>query len=199
MPDDPSPRDPLASNLQSAVDKKLTLHEGVLMTLAGAAGEGLVVTDRRVMIVREQMPIVAGETVVDCFDYPYEQIHTVRVDGAVGGGHLKLVLITPPVDDKEVTLYFPIYDLSRFDSAAARIRMLAEQTRSIPVTAPPLELQSRRTCATCGAVAGSEWAFCGQCGAPLCAVCSQCGKALPDGVRFCVYCGVPTAEGTSTG
>src|SRR5438067_10363392 len=90
MSEDASFRDPLSAALQSAIDKKLDVGEDVLMTLAGATGEALVVTGQRVMFAREQMPIVGSVTEVDCFSYSYEQIRTVLVEEAVGGGHLKL-------------------------------------------------------------------------------------------------------------
>src|SRR5690348_5272909 len=128
------------------------------MTLAGASGEGLVVTDLRVMIVREQMPIVGGVTEVDCFDYSYEQIQTIVVEGAVGGGHLKLSLLAPPPDDHHVTLYFPSYDLPKFDAAAARIRLLLEQTRGHLIEPPAAG-------GTVGVPAGGN-------------LCSACGSAV---------------------
>ncbi len=194
MADDSSLQETLADNLQAAIDKKLTVGEAVLMTLAGAHGEGLAATDRRVILVREQMPILAGETEIDCFDYPYDQISTVRVEDAIGGGHLRLVLITPPVDEKEVTLYFPPYALSQFDGAAARIRMLVDQTRSVPVggvpvaphvTAPP------SLCKVCGLpVDEGGWNYCAACGAGQGPVCGFCDTLLPTGAQFCPRCGI---------
>ncbi len=196
MPDESSMNDALAAGLQSSVDRKLTAGEGVLMSLAGAHGEALVATDRRVMIVREQMPIVASETEVDCFDYPYDQIHTVRVDAAVGGGHLKLVLLTPPVDDKEVTLYFPHYDLAKFDAAAARIRLLVEQTRSVPVGQEYATHPSAVTaqCLECGEIVERpEWNYCAKCGAERGGICAVCFDHLPTGAGYCTHCGAPAA------
>src|SRR5205085_10842841 len=72
MAEESSLNDVLPLVLQGTIDKKLLGGEQVLMTLAGASGEALVVTDQRVMIVREQMGMV-GATEVDCFSHAYEQ------------------------------------------------------------------------------------------------------------------------------
>ena len=193
MADDSSLQETLANNLQAAIDKKLTVGEAVLMTLAGAHGEGLAATDRRVILVREQMPILGGETEIDCFDYPYDQISTVRVEDAIGGGHLRLLLITPPVDEKEVTLYFPPYALNTFDAAAARIRMLAEQTRSVPVggtALTPVVNAPPSLCNVCGLpVDEGSWNYCAACGAGQGPVCGFCDTLLPPGAQFCPRCG----------
>lgn len=190
MPEEPSLQDVLPYTLQSAVDKKLTLGEAVLMALTGAQGEALVVTDRRVIITREQMPIVSAETEVDCFDYQFELISTVRVDGAVGGGHLTLVLTTPPLDDKAVTLYFPSYDLAKFDGAAARIRLLAGQTRSVPVgLVESVETDASPHCMECGANLTTGSNHCPQCGTATGSACGYCSNVLPRAARFCPSCG----------
>jgi len=192
--------DVLSDTLQRALDKKLTAGEEMLMTLAGAHGEGLVVTDRRVIILREQMPLLAGETVVDSFDYAFDLIESVRVEGAVGGGHLKLDLLAPPVDDKQVTLFFPSYDQQKFHAAAARMRMLVEQTRSVPTRRRPNAKSTGKepACPRCGAALGTEsWSFCAHCGAAVGDACAHCRTVLPPGARFCPGCGA-SSEGAVT-
>ncbi|MCE7700050.1 MAG: hypothetical protein K8E24_014915, partial [Methanobacterium paludis] len=151
MPDDPNLHDDLSSTLQSAVDRKMAADEHVLMTISGAHGEGLVVTGLRVMILREQMPIVGSDTEVDCFDYAYEQIKTVLVEDAAGGGYLKLQLFVPPSDDKRVNIYFSSYDQSKFTAAAARIRILVEQTREGAMNTAVAAAQGLTMCPDCGA------------------------------------------------
>ena len=202
MEQDSSLIDQLAANLQTAIDKKLTVGEAVLMALSGAAGEAFAVTDKRVILVREQMPILGTAAEVDCFDYPYEQISTVRIEDAVGGGHLKLVLTTPPLDEKEVTLFFPHHVLNRFDAAAARIRMLLEQTRSVAVSPAGAAADHMQftPCAQCGSpVDLGQWTYCANCGSAQGKVCSFCDSLLMGGWRFCPRCGTPTdsARGSS--
>lgn len=203
MSDDLSQHDVLPLALQSALDRKLAPNEKVLMTLAGASGEGLVVTDSRVVILREQMGVVGGAAGVDCFDHFYEQIQNVSVEGAVGGGHLKLILLNQPTDEHQVTLFFPSYDLAKFDAAAARIRLLAEQTRGVPastVTAadllstPAPSGGSYAVCAVCGAAVQPTHIFCGACGAPQGRACRYCFMPVPRAARFCSYCGNSAAD-----
>ena len=191
MADDASIHDILAPNLQVAIDRKLNVGEIPLMTLAGANGEGLVVTDHRVAILREQMPI-AGQAEVDCFDYPYEQIKDVRVDGAVGGGHLVIELLVPPLDEKQVTLLFPSYDLTRFDTAAARIRMLAHHASSPASSVPDIPSASPviDKCRSCSlALTNDEWVYCPRCRTPRGSICGSCTRILPEGALYCAYCG----------
>lgn len=191
MPDESSPHDTLPSHLQAVVDKKLASGEEALMTLSGASGEALVVTDRRVMIVREQMPIVGSETEVDCFDYSYEQIRTVLVEGAVGSGHLKLALFAPPPDDHHVTLVFPSYDLARFDMAAARIRLLVEQTQGLTAIGNPAAPAAPvgAVCPKCSAKVDAHDLFCAECGTPQGIACGCCQSLLPANAHFCPRCG----------
>jgi hypothetical protein len=178
----------LPQALQSAVDRKLSPGEGVLMSLAGATGEGLVVTDQRVIILREQLPTLLSPNEVDCFTYVFEEIRGVRVEDAAGGGRLLLDLVTIPVDEKDVTLYFPSGDLSRFEEAAARVRLLAEQTRGLePVLAGPAG--SELECPHCAAAIQPRDNFCGGCGSPLGRACGLCGLVLREGARFCYDCG----------
>lgn len=192
MADEPSIHETLPDSLQRTIDKRLTAGEATLMSLCGANGEGLVVTDRRLVILREQMPI-AGESVIDCFEYPYEQVRTVRIDSAVGGGHLLLDLVTPPLDDKEVTLFFPSYDQSKFDAAAARIRMLVENSRAVSLSGPAME-ETPILCAACGAeIADPSWSHCTECGASRGLICRMCMNLLPAGAKHCPQCGAPAA------
>jgi RNA polymerase subunit RPABC4/transcription elongation factor Spt4 len=194
MADESSFHDILTPALQNAANRKLRSGENALMTLAGATGEGLVVTDQRVLILREEMPIVGSDSEVDSFDYSYEQIQTVRVESAIGGGHLNLVLFAPPSDDQQVTLYFPSYDLAKFEACAARIRMLVEQTRGVPVASAadsaPAPPPSESACPKCGSPVTERDFFCYKCGTPQGDVCSYCRTLLPSGALFCTRCGI---------
>lgn len=200
MADDSSLHDALPPALQAAVDKRMTGEEVALMSLRGASGEAIVVTDRQVMILREQMPIVGSKTEVDGFVYSYSQIRDVLVEEAVGGGHLKIVLFTPPPDEHYITLFFPSYDLGRFEAAAARIRLLAEQTRDHAVDIPAATGGHSvwgLPCPACGGEVPQNELFCRVCGAPQGAVCRWCHKRIPPKARFCPRCGVPAESARS--
>jgi class 3 adenylate cyclase/tetratricopeptide (TPR) repeat protein len=45
------------------------------------------------------------------------------------------------------------------------------------------------TCHSCGAAAGPDQRFCGDCGTPLASGCPNCGTTNPPGQRFCGTCG----------
>ena len=45
------------------------------------------------------------------------------------------------------------------------------------------------SCHNCGADAGPEQRFCGDCGSPLASGCPSCGASNPPGQRFCGTCG----------
>jgi tetratricopeptide (TPR) repeat protein len=194
MADETLLNDVLPSALQSVVDKKLTAGEQVLMTLTGASGEGLVVTDRRVMILREQMPIVGVPTEIDCFDHAFEQIRSVDVAEVPGGGRLNLLLFTPPSSDEQATLYFPSYRMDRFETAAARLRLLGLPNSSPDVPASIADASGSLLgvilCDQCGFRIGIQSAFCTQCGAPQGKACGGCGCLVGPEAKFCSVCGV---------
>jgi hypothetical protein len=196
MPDSSSFRDAFSLALQSVVDKRIVPGEEILMSLAGATGEGLVVTDRRVMILREQMSLMGSVGEIDCFCYPYEQIHSIHLEDAVGGGHLKLDLLTIPSDEKHVTLFFPSYDVARFEAVAARIRLLVEQTRGGPAVVPtiPGEAPLAPICPRCGVAAQTADLFCSSCGHGVGKACIWCRTPMRQGASFCPRCGATAAD-----
>ena len=156
------------------------------MTLSGAAGEALVVTDRRVVIAREQMSIVGGQREIDSFDYSFEQIRGLLVDLAAGGGYLRLVLFAPPPDEQHISLYFPSYMRQKFEHAAARIRIMLEPTHISVIGSGP----SSNGCKKCGADLLLEAFFCSGCGTPRGRICPLCRQLLMDDSLFCPGCGV---------
>jgi RNA polymerase subunit RPABC4/transcription elongation factor Spt4 len=195
MADDLPLRDNLSPVLQCVIDNKLLTGENVLITLAGASGEALAVTDRRVIIAREQVAMVGG-TEVDCFSYFYEQIQTINVVDAVGGGHLNLTLFSQPTDPNQITIYFPSYDITKFEVAAARIRLLLEQTSGAPAVTPTAESPGSVqafTCPHCAAPVQADTLFCSRCGAAQGRACVYCDTLVPATAKYCGNCGT-TAE-----
>lgn len=181
----------LPAGLQRGMATALPPDEEAFIMLAGAPGEGLVATARRVLILREQMPLVGTEARVDCFDYSYEQIRTVHVAETAGGGHLRLELVAPPSDDQHVGLYFSSSHLERFERAASCIRLVAQQTGGVPGEPAGAGAATRPGAdCCCGGEAERDDAFCAGCGRPMAAFCGACSRRLAGTEGCCPACGL---------
>jgi hypothetical protein len=50
-----------------------------------------------------------------------------------------------------------------------------------------------KRCATCGAAARRDFAFCAQCGSPLRELCAACRRPVDASWSHCAHCGTPIA------
>jgi len=179
--------------LRQEMDKQLIAGENVLVSLPGSFGEALAVTDRRAFVIRE----CEGGVAQGCNVHSYLLgiIKSAEAFSTGTGGYIELS-VSEPVSDPEATrVYFPSYDLAKFQSAAAYISELVASVSSpvaqaaAPVGQAVAAPSGGVACPKCGAAVGSDSTFCGGCGVQLRLRCATCGSSSPAGVKFCDACG----------
>lgn len=188
----------LSMGLQDDVDKQLAGGENIVVSLPGSFGEALVVTDRRALIVRERDS--AYNAAADIYSYALSRVRGAEAMPSATGGYIELKLSQLPAEPDHARVYFPSYELARFQAAAAYISQIAqgasaEASRAVSnpesssgVTAPSVRLAAD-ACPGCGAGVGDLDVFCAHCGVQLRATCMSCGNSSPMEAEYCVSCG----------
>lgn len=82
----------LKGRLESAFNDNIGANEKVDVKMHVANGEGIVVTDRRVMIIKAGMGKSAGLFGVNCKSFYFNQITSVDLRTGLFGGHIQLTI-----------------------------------------------------------------------------------------------------------
>jgi len=193
---DPTPdlkRD-LSMLLDQELGKQLLPGERVLVSLPGSFGEAFVVTDRRAVVLREK----DSGPGCDIHAYPMASVSGAEAAASGTGGYIEVKLAEPPAEPDLARVYFPTYDLERFQKAAEFVKQMLSSVAAAAssLQAPPSSRQGSipggmggGACPQCGAALDPESAFCAQCGAQARVICSECGASSPRGGKYCRYCG----------
>jgi len=187
---DPKPelKHDLSMLLNEELAKQLMPGEAVLVSLPGSFGEAFVVTDKRGIVIRE------CDTGRGCDIHAYPLVSITGADASASGtgGYIELKLTAAPAEPDQARVYFPAYDLSKFQEAAGFVEKLiaaqAAAAQTVPA-APAAAEPSDNACPQCGARVDQSTTFCAQCGCQLRLICSQCGVSSQRGDKFCRYCG----------
>lgn len=189
----------LSMTLQNDLNKNLLPDESVLISLAGSMGEAFVLTDRRAIIVRErESGINQG---CDIFGYALAKISGAEAASTPTGGKLVLKLADPAVKEDVTTVYFPSFEMSKFQSAAGYVAQISAAATPAPSTTPaaaPVAQSAAQTtgvtCPECGVGVTDRMVFCESCGKQLNQLCAHCGNPSSVGAQFCGSCGRQAAE-----
>jgi uncharacterized OB-fold protein len=176
----------LPADLEDAFRRTSLPGEIVLVSLPSALGEALVVTDRRIAILREK----ESQDGIDVFSHQLSTVRSASIDFSQTGGMLKLEIIGPAEDDQQ-TAYFPVDRHTYFAAAAERITELISSAAAQAEGSAPVE-PSRGVCPSCGVPIGDGDAFCARCGQKIRDVCQLCGSVVPPMAGFCPHCGSET-------
>jgi tetratricopeptide (TPR) repeat protein len=190
----------LPSDLDEAVKRSLAPGENALISLPGALGEAIVVTNKRIAIAREKNPVDG----VAVFSYQLGTINNVNVGSSTTGGMLTLeTQNAADVDDR--TVYFASYDKSKFDAAAERIKNLLAVAHAVGTqplatlvpTTTAVPVASGLVCPSCGVSVSESDSFCSICGVKIKDTCRICSAPIPVGGKFCPHCGIETVVATT--
>lgn len=187
----------LSMGLQDDLNKHLLPNEQVVVSLPGSFGEALVVTDKRVVLLRDCD--TGLNTSCNVYDYIFAKIKGAEALSSATGGYVEIQLFEPVDDPDKARVFFPTYDLSRFQVAAQYI--------SETVTAPPVPAAAvpapagvgvvvgapvapvGDNCPGCGFAVSENMIFCEQCGRQLRQRCQSCSRDSSLSARFCSHCG----------
>ena len=196
----PNLKQDLSMLLDAELKKQLVPGENVLVSLPGSFGEAFVLTDKRAIVIRECEGSGASAK-CDTHSYPLHAITGAEATASGMGGFIELKLSEAPPSQDAARVYFPSYDLAKFQAAAAFVTqtVASAATPTAPaasaVIAPTEAAGSSPACPNCGAAVGRDSVFCGQCGQQLAPICEACGSASPAGSKFCRGCGVEMRDG----
>ena len=187
---DPAPelKHDLSMLLNQELAKQLMLGEMVSVSLPGSFGEAFVVTDKRAIVIRE---CESGRG-CDIHAYLLTSVTGAQAAASGTGGYMELKLAAAPAEPDQARVYFPAYDLSKFEEAAQFVEKLisAQPSPAQAVPAAPAGAEpSGDACPQCGAQMDEYATFCEQCGSQLRQMCAQCGSASSAGSEFCRGCG----------
>jgi tetratricopeptide (TPR) repeat protein len=191
-------RDHLPSNLESAFWKQAVPGEDILVSLPGAIGEALVVTDRRIALLREK----EHSDGVDMYSYPLPAVSGISIGKSDTGGTL-VVDVHGTAEEVQRTLYFASYEREKFQSAVDSIGKLLSVSQAAldygrqhshhggaaPAGATATAAASQAACVGCGSAMGLRDVFCTGCGESAADVCMVCSASMPRTAKFCPHCG----------
>ncbi|OFX15848.1 MAG: hypothetical protein A2Z18_09850 [Armatimonadetes bacterium RBG_16_58_9] len=183
----------LPISLDREMEKALSAGETVLVSLPGSFGEALVITDRRALIIRER------DTGSD-FD-----VHSRSLTGVTGaeakpsrtGGCFELALREAPQNPEHARVYFPTYEMKKFQAAADYLKaLIASQPEPSEPAAPGSEARfpAKPACPQCSTLLSERDKFCPNCGRHILAICSTCYAGSPPGSEYCAWCGSKMVE-----
>lgn len=182
----------LPISLDDELEKALSAGEEVLISLPGSFGEAFVVTDRRALVIRER----DNGAQFDVYSRVLTGITGVQATSSRTGGCIELALREPPPDQDHARVYFPSYEMKKFQSAAEYVTDLLESLPQPVEAAPVPEALSsgKPTCPECQASVSDRDTFCPNCGRRLLAICSVCSAGSPSGSDYCTRCGSKMVE-----
>lgn len=195
----------LPVNLERVFQEKVMQDEKAVISLPGAYGEAFILTCRRVMILREDTSSVTSSDRVNAYIYPVGRVQGAKVGFSGIGGSLSLSLTDSPKEVEAFTVFFPSYEQSRFEAAAAVINQLAASdshstVSSLDTTVPAQSLSgsdpqvAAGACPSCGTSVDGRSIFCQKCGVRLHDRCINCGSMIVTDEQFCTGCGLPRVE-----
>jgi tetratricopeptide (TPR) repeat protein len=183
----------LPAGLEAQLSKVITPGENKLVSLPGAFGEGIVVTDRRAIILRENVSAIGTDAGVDVYVYPLANITGVNVTNTANGGVIVIDASGAPQEIEKRAVFFPSYELEKFNAAGEVVKeMLAAGVQASPQAAQRQEVTASVDadhCSQCGAKIRDFALFCPSCGANIGFRCGECGERVPNGSAYCPGCG----------
>ncbi|MEN6371061.1 MAG: zinc ribbon domain-containing protein [Armatimonadota bacterium] len=190
----------LPSDLNSALQQTISPGEATLISLPGAMGEALAVTNSRIAVVKDKGPTEG----IEVFSYPLVKVTDVELGTSATGGMLIIKSPGKAADEKR-TVYFSSYDRAKFESATEKIKELVSVAETaanggrISTAAAPVAVNStasasssgiqKLVCSSCGCELDAHNAFCPSCGANVQDICQVCSGAIPAGANYCPSCG----------
>lgn len=204
-------RQELPLSLSDELKRSLAPGETAAVTLPGSFGEGIVVTDRRAMVMRER----SNASGIDVFSHPLSSLTGAEAVSSSTGGYIELRLSLSPAQQDNARVYFPSYDLTKFQDVAGYINSLkapAPAAAAVAAPAPPaapapaeapdlrapavqqVAAPNGEACPGCGGSLEKNDVFCAHCGKQLRMICSYCQSASPIGSAFCRSCGMKMVE-----
>lgn len=190
----PNLKKDLPASLQDEISKLVTQDESVHISLPGSFGEALVVTSRRVIIVREKVSSLGRDNGIENFAYPLSEISSVEVTKSNTGGIFILLGTNMPKEIENHAVFFPSYDQGAFEEAKGAVLFVLSKEQPVQSTAPSSETASTlpdggRHCGKCGAGVREGALFCSTCGNNVGNPCEVCGTAVPRDAAYCSGCG----------
>lgn len=181
----------LSMGLQDDLSKHLLPTEQTVISLPGSFGEALVVTDRRVILLRD---CDAGlNTTCNVYDYAFAKIKGAQALSSSTGGYIELQLTDPVDTPDKARVFFPTYELSRFQTAAAyiteKVTTPVVSTAAAPAGVAVATPAVNGACPGCGSSVSEQMLFCEQCGRQLRQRCQSCHHDSSLAAKFCSYCG----------
>lgn len=161
--------------------------EQIVASLPGSYGEALVLTDKRVFLVREQTS--GANPDLDIYAHWLSAVSNAHAEAQGTGGTLQLTLKQPQSDPESTRIEFAAYDLEKFEAVA---KLIVSMMGSIQSSRDPETLakaSAERKCPKCAAAVLGDDAFCIWCGEQLGPICSYCGKGATAGAEYCRGCG----------
>lgn len=172
----------LPVSIENTVRKAMAQGEQMCVALPGAMGEALVVTDRRVVVARENS---SGNT-IEIFSHPLARV-TGSTIGSTGTGGSLAVAVAGVAPEDQRTVYFPAEKMTDFQKASAKIDGLLSSAQP-PAAAT---VASASECPSCRSGIRERDVFCSVCGEKLRDICQVCGGEMRITAAFCPHCGSP--------
>lgn len=184
----------LPVGLQDDLSREMGVNETVEASLPGSIGEALVITDRRVIVLRERES--GSGTRSDVYSYGFGKVLGANAVQSGTGGYIEIKLSDPPADPDHARVYFPSYDIAAFQAAAAYIDSAVSSggRNARGESGAGAGESGGPVCSGCGAAAAPRDVFCSRCGTQLQAICKLCGRAMPPDSVHCAGCGSIVVE-----
>lgn len=172
--------------------------ETVLISLPGAFGEALVITNRRAVVLRENLSSVGNGSGVEAFTYLISDITGADVSKTSTGGVIVIESPKVPQEIEKHAVFFPSFDIDNFTKAGDTLKaILAGAKPAEPVKAAagasadpdPDDPDGHAKCSECGAQLRGSALFCWNCGVSTGFLCEVCGEHIVAGSSFCTGCG----------
>lgn len=184
----------LPVGLQDDLSREMGVNETVEASLPGSIGEALVVTDRRVIVLRERESGSGAQS--DVYSYSFGKVLGADAVQSGTGGYIEVKLADPPADPDHARVYFPSYDIAAFQAVAAHIDSAVSSgaRANRGDSGASAAGASGPVCSGCGAAAAQRDVFCARCGEQLQVICRLCGRASEPDAVHCAGCGSVMVE-----
>lgn len=178
----------LPEGFQEAAARRLRPAEQIVISLRGSIGEALVVTGKRVLVLRERETGTSPE--IDAHVHWLGTIRSVQAAAEGTAGILKIETSQPAPGQDTARIYFPAGDLAKFTAAAEVISAMAKQFADSQREDEGSRAQhGAAACPTCGARTAERAGYCHECGTQLAPICAFCGRPALEGASYCPGCG----------